>query len=46
MPIDILSGSTALRGQIEAGVGAREIAANWKDDEEAFRKVRQQFLLY
>jgi uncharacterized protein YbbC (DUF1343 family) len=46
MPIDILSGSTALRGQIETGVGAREIAANWKDDEEAFRKVRQQFLLY
>jgi uncharacterized protein YbbC (DUF1343 family) len=46
MPIDILSGSTTLREQIEAGVDPREIAASWKDDEEAFRKVRQQFLLY
>jgi uncharacterized protein YbbC (DUF1343 family) len=46
MPIDILSGSTTLREQIEAGVDARQIAASWKQDEDAFRKVREQYLLY
>jgi len=46
MPFDILSGSTALREQIEAGVDAREIASSWKDDEANFRKVRESFLLY
>jgi uncharacterized protein YbbC (DUF1343 family) len=46
MPIDILSGSTTLREQIEAGVDARDIASSWQQDEEDFRKVRESFLLY
>ena len=46
MPIDILAGSEKLRGQIEAGTSAREIAASWKKDEESFRKLREPFLLY
>jgi len=46
MPIDILAGSETLRGQIESGMPARDIAASWKSDEEAFRKLRQPFLLY
>ena len=46
MPIDILSGSTTLREQIEAGVDARDIAAGWKQDEAEFRRVRESFLLY
>ena len=46
MPIDILAGSATLRHQIEAGTDAREIAASWRDDEEAFKTLRQKFLLY
>ena len=46
MPIDILAGSETLRGQIEAGTSARDIAASWKKDEESFRKLREPFLLY
>jgi uncharacterized protein YbbC (DUF1343 family) len=46
MPIDILSGSTTLREQIEAGVSARDIASSWRQDEADFRNVRESFLLY
>jgi uncharacterized protein YbbC (DUF1343 family) len=45
-PIDILAGSDALRTQIEAGMPAITIAASWKRDEEAFRRVREKYLLY
>jgi uncharacterized protein YbbC (DUF1343 family) len=45
-PFDILAGSSALRGQIERGVPAREIAAGWQDDEAAFTRLRQPHLLY
>jgi uncharacterized protein YbbC (DUF1343 family) len=46
MPIDILAGSDALRTQIESGVPINEIAASWADDEAAFARLRQPFLLY
>jgi uncharacterized protein YbbC (DUF1343 family) len=46
MPIDILAGSEALRTQIEAGTPVRDIAASWADDEKAFRRVREPYLLY
>jgi len=46
MPIDILAGSDALRRQIESGVPVREIAASWKEDEAAFRRLREPYLLY
>jgi uncharacterized protein YbbC (DUF1343 family) len=46
LPFDILAGSDVLRGQIEAGMPATEIAASWHDDEAAFRRLRQPFLLY
>jgi uncharacterized protein YbbC (DUF1343 family) len=46
MPIDCLAGSSGLREQIEAGVGAREIAASWEPAVAAFMKVRERFLLY
>jgi len=35
-----------LRGQFESGTTAHDIAASWKKDEERFRKLREQFLLY
>jgi uncharacterized protein YbbC (DUF1343 family) len=46
LPFDILSGADALRHQIERGTPAREIAASWQDDEAAFRKQRERYLLY
>ena len=46
MPIDILAGSDTLRKQIEADVPATDIAAGWRADEDAFRTLRERFLLY
>jgi uncharacterized protein YbbC (DUF1343 family) len=46
MPIDILAGSPALRGQIERGADAREIAASWAPGVAAFDPVRRACLLY
>jgi uncharacterized protein YbbC (DUF1343 family) len=46
MPIDILAGSDVFRQQIESGLPVEEIAASWRDDEEAFRRLRQPYLLY
>jgi uncharacterized protein YbbC (DUF1343 family) len=46
LPIDILAGSSQLREQIEAGVSARDIARSWTAGVDAFKKVRERFLLY
>src|SRR5436190_8219873 len=46
MPIDILAGSDVLRTQIEARVPVEEIAAGWREDEDAFRRLREPYLLY
>jgi len=46
MPIDILAGADTLRTQIEADMPAAEIAASWRADEDAFRAVRDRFLMY
>lgn len=45
-PIDILAGSSRLREAIEAGVTARELAADWPATLEAFLDARQRVLLY
>jgi uncharacterized protein YbbC (DUF1343 family) len=46
MPIDILAGSARLREAIETDTAAREIAAEWSAGVEAFRALRERFLLY
>ena len=46
LPIDILAGSSRLREAIEADRSAAEIADDWRDDERAFLKRRQPYLLY
>jgi uncharacterized protein YbbC (DUF1343 family) len=46
LPIDILAGSSVLRGQIESEMAPRAIADSWQTDEEAFRRLRQPYLLY
>ncbi len=45
-PIDILYGSDRLRRGIDAGESAASITAEWPRDEEAFRELRQKYLLY
>ena len=45
-PIDILAGSPALRLQVEGDAPLAEITASWEDGEQAFRKLRRDFLLY
>jgi uncharacterized protein YbbC (DUF1343 family) len=46
LPIDILWGSERLRRQIESATPPQEMAAGWRDDEDAFRTLRASFLLY
>ena len=46
LPIDILAGSDVLRLQIEREAPLREIADSWRQDEDAFKRLRQTFLLY
>lgn len=45
-PIDILYGSDRLRGAVDAGAGVGALADGWRRDEDAFRALRQRFLLY
>jgi uncharacterized protein YbbC (DUF1343 family) len=46
LPIEILSGSPALREQVDAQVPLGDIVGSWRDDEAAFRRLREPFLLY
>jgi uncharacterized protein YbbC (DUF1343 family) len=45
-PIDILAGSDRLRTLVEAGVPARDIAAEWDNPVRRFQDVRAKYLLY
>ena len=46
LPFDILSGSSRLREQIEAGIPAERLAEGWREDEAAFAEAREEYLLY
>ncbi|WP_067148831.1 exo-beta-N-acetylmuramidase NamZ family protein [Pseudotamlana agarivorans] len=41
-----LSGTSKLQEQIESGVSAEAIKASWQSGLEAFRKTREQYLIY
>ena len=45
-PIDILYGSDRLRRAIDAGEDGAAVMRDWRRDEEAFRSLRERFLLY
>ena len=45
-PIDILYGSDRLRLAVEAGRAASELASEWRPDTDAFRRLREKYLLY
>jgi uncharacterized protein YbbC (DUF1343 family) len=46
LPFDVIAGTAALRGQIEAGASVQEIADSWTHDEQAFLELRAPYLLY
>ena len=46
MPIDVLSGSPALRRQVDAGRSAADVAADWDRGLAAFEAFRRDVLLY
>lgn len=46
MPIDVLSGSPALRRQVDAGRPAADVAAEWDRGLAAFEAHRREVLLY
>ena len=46
MPIDVLSGSPALRRHVDAGRPAAEVAADWDRGLAAFEALRRDVLLY
>ncbi len=43
---DKLAGTDKLRNQITSGMSAEEISGSWQKDLEAYKKVREQYLLY
>jgi Uncharacterized protein conserved in bacteria len=43
---DLLSGNKELRTQIIKGLSEEEIKASWQEDLEAYKKLRQKYLLY
>ena len=45
-PIDILAGSPTLRLALDSGAHARDIAAGWPAAHDAFRRLRERFLIY
>jgi uncharacterized protein YbbC (DUF1343 family) len=45
-PIDILFGSDRLRTLVDRGDDTGPLIESWKDDEEAFRRLRERYLLY
>ena len=46
MPMDILSGSEALRRSLDAGRAAADIASDWEPAVAAFEPIRRRYLLY
>lgn len=46
LAIDLLAGSSAWREALEAGAGARDIAAAWTASESCFREEMRESLLY
>ncbi|MFS4094959.1 exo-beta-N-acetylmuramidase NamZ domain-containing protein [Streptomyces sp. AF1A] len=44
--IDKLTGSTRVRTMIDAGAGTDEVAGSWREELAAFRRIREEYLLY
>jgi uncharacterized protein YbbC (DUF1343 family) len=45
-PIDILAGSDVLRADVESGKPLQDLVQRWREDEDAFTRLRKAYLLY
>ncbi len=45
MPIDLIAGTDAFRTALESGAEPADIAAGWRTEEDAFRRIRHRVLL-
>lgn len=45
-PFDVIAGTLDLRRLLEEGAGPEDIADSWKSQEDEFRKIRQEYLIY
>ena len=45
-PIDLLYGNDRLRATIDSGQDMNALVASWRPEEDAFRRLREPFLLY
>ena len=45
-PIDILAGSDVLRVDLESGMPLQDLVGRWREDEDAFERLRRPYLLY
>jgi len=45
-PFDVIAGTSKIREAIEAGRSIESIEASWKQGLDAFKRVRQEYLLY
>jgi uncharacterized protein YbbC (DUF1343 family) len=43
---DRLAGTDLLRQAVDAGTGIAEIRSAWRDELEAFKRTREQYLIY
>jgi uncharacterized protein YbbC (DUF1343 family) len=46
LPIDILSGTRAIRSGLEGGVPTARLTATWREEEDRFARDRRPYLLY
>ncbi|MDA2933741.1 DUF1343 domain-containing protein [Acidobacteria bacterium AH-259-D05] len=46
LPFDILCGTDKIRKSMEAGTSLQELENSWKEELQAFREIRQKYLLY
>lgn len=46
LPMDLILGSTAVRGQLEEGVPIKEIEFSWQDELQEFIEKRRKYFLY
>ncbi|MFH1135893.1 MAG: DUF1343 domain-containing protein [Pseudomonadota bacterium] len=45
-PIDLILGDGRLRSKLEQGVAARDLAGEWEDDVDEFKRLREKYILY
>lgn len=46
LPIDVIAGGDTLRKSLEQGKDLTHISESWKEDEQNFKELRKNFLLY